>query len=78
MKKSIFTNAVVLAIVILVTCFSSLGLYPACAAEAKTLNVLFIGNSYTARHQLSQLVKSMPRLCPCPWWQCTRKPCART
>jgi len=29
------------------------------AAEAKTLNVLFIGNSYTARHNLAQVVKAM-------------------
>ncbi len=28
-------------------------------AEQKTLNVLFIGNSYTARHNLSQVVKQM-------------------
>lgn len=28
-------------------------------AEDKTLNVLFIGNSYTARHNLSQVVKAM-------------------
>lgn len=31
----------------------------AAAAEPKTLDVLFIGNSYTARHNLSQLVKAM-------------------
>ncbi len=29
------------------------------AAHAETLNVLFIGNSYTARHNLSEVVKSM-------------------
>lgn len=29
------------------------------AESAKTLNVLFIGNSYTARHNLSSVVKSM-------------------
>ncbi|MGZ0173685.1 MAG: hypothetical protein ACKVHE_29560, partial [Planctomycetales bacterium] len=28
-------------------------------AETSTLNVLFIGNSYTARHNLAQVVKSM-------------------
>lgn len=34
---------------------------PAFAADSKkdTLNVLFIGNSYTARHKLSQVVKAM-------------------
>ena len=29
------------------------------AAEKKSLNVLFIGNSYTGRHNLAQIVKSM-------------------
>ena len=29
------------------------------AGEAKTLNVLFIGNSFTARHNLSTVVKAM-------------------
>ena len=29
------------------------------AAERETLNVLFVGNSYTARHNLPQLVKAM-------------------
>src|SRR3569623_975122 len=29
------------------------------AAELKSLNVLFIGNSYTARHNLSQIVKTL-------------------
>jgi hypothetical protein len=29
------------------------------ASEAKTLNVLFIGNSFTARHNLSTVVKAM-------------------
>jgi len=38
------------------------------AAKQKTLNVLFIGNSFTARHNLSQVVKAMaeagdPTLC---------------
>ena len=28
-------------------------------ADGKTLNVLFIGNSFTARHNLSQVVKTM-------------------
>lgn len=31
----------------------------ASALQAKTLNVLFIGNSYTARHNLAQVVKQM-------------------
>lgn len=32
---------------------------PAVAAEPRTLNVLFIGNSFTGRHNLSQVVKAM-------------------
>lgn len=36
-----------------------LGSLPAWSAEAKSLNVLFIGNSFTARHNLSQVVKAM-------------------
>ncbi len=31
----------------------------ASAAEQRSLNVLFIGNSYTARHNLAQVIKSM-------------------
>lgn len=38
---------------------SGLGLPLAVAAEARTLNTLFIGNSFTGRHNLSQLVKAM-------------------
>src|SRR5262249_43574561 len=36
----------------------SIGL-PGFAAESKMLNALFIGNSFTGRHNLSQLVKAM-------------------
>lgn len=36
-----------------------LGPLSAWSVEAKSLNVLFIGNSFTARHNLSQVVKAM-------------------
>ena len=35
------------------------GATPLRAADARELNVLFIGNSYTARHRLAQIVKAM-------------------
>src|SRR5690606_19084595 len=38
---------------------SPVGAVSAMARESNTLNVLFIGNSFTARHHLSALVKSM-------------------
>ena len=37
----------------------SLPMAAGAAGEAKTLNVLFIGNSFTARHNLSTVVKAM-------------------
>jgi hypothetical protein len=37
----------------------SLGSSEIVAAEKETLNVLFIGNSYTARHNLANVVKAM-------------------
>ena len=46
-------------IAILLACLSLLGEQPLRAAEKKTLNVLFIGNSFTGRHNLSQVVKAM-------------------
>ncbi len=52
MRKPFFLMPTALAAVVLSACLSR-------AAEQKTLNVLFVGNSYTARHNLSQLVKSM-------------------
>ncbi|MFZ5829407.1 MAG: hypothetical protein ACOY3P_04935 [Planctomycetota bacterium] len=40
-------------------CFSTVGELPLRAAEEQTLHVLFIGNSFTGRHNLSQIVKAM-------------------
>ena len=53
MKATLKIPAIIaLAIICLVPAFAA-------KAEKKSLNVLFIGNSYTARHNLSQVVKSM-------------------
>ena len=44
-------------VIVCIACLSTVrGL---CAEAAKTLNVLFIGNSFTARHKLSQVVKEL-------------------
>jgi len=48
-----------LTIVILSTCLSPAGEPSPRAKGQRTLNVLFIGNSYTARHKLSQVIKAM-------------------
>ena len=48
-----------LAALILSTGFLLAGPQPAQAAEKKALNVLFIGNSFTGRHNLTSLVKGM-------------------
>lgn len=58
MRKFILTKVMAYTVV-LASCSSLIGLQPAYGAEPKTLNVLFIGNSYTARHRLSQLVEAM-------------------
>jgi len=41
------------------TSLSLVSIHDAVAAEKRTLNALFIGNSYTARHNLSEIVKAM-------------------
>ena len=43
----------------LLACLLFLGTAGLRAAEAEKLNVLFIGNSYTARHKLANVVKAM-------------------
>ena len=48
-----------LIVVSAVAILLSLGALRAPAAEPTTLNVLFIGNSFTARHNLSQVVEAM-------------------
>jgi hypothetical protein len=47
-------TSLLLLVVLLLT-----GVGTSWAAEKKTLNVLFIGNSYTARHNLAKVVKAM-------------------
>ncbi len=49
---SVFSRFCLIGLIVL----GSLSLH---AKEQKSLNVLFIGNSYTARHNLSEVVKSM-------------------
>ncbi len=48
-----------LSILSLTLCLCSPCAWPADTAAGKTLNVLFIGNSFTGRHTLSQVVKTM-------------------
>jgi hypothetical protein len=50
--------SMMLAAVILTMCLS-LADEKASGSAAKTLNVLFIGNSFTGRHNLSQIIKAM-------------------
>ncbi len=59
MRKSFLIAPMALTAVILAVCSSLAGEPSPDAAGHKTLNVLFIGNSYTARHKLSQVVKAM-------------------
>ena len=59
MRKSFFIVPPTFTIVILAACLSLAGERSPGAAGHKTLNVLFIGNSYTARHKLPQVVKAM-------------------
>ncbi len=59
MRKTLFTLLTALTAIILATCSSLAGEPSSRAAEHETLNVLFIGNSYTARHRLPQVVKAM-------------------
>ena len=47
------------AALLLALCLSAPRAWPADTAAGKSLNVLFIGNSFTARHNLSQIVKTM-------------------
>ena len=59
MTKSIRAALLTLAGVLLVASFGLADERSSSRPEGKTLNVLFIGNSYTARHNLAQLVKAM-------------------
>jgi len=59
MRKVLLSMATMLATAILVSSVTSAGEPAPHAAKQKKLNVLFIGNSFTAGHNLAQLVKAM-------------------
>jgi hypothetical protein len=59
MRKPILLVAMTLVQVVVSSCFSLAGETSREATGHKTLNVLFIGNSFTASHNLSQVVKAM-------------------
>jgi len=59
MRKPLLLIPAALALVVLGSYWSLAGEQPRPATERKTLNVLFIGNSFTGRHNLSQVVKAM-------------------
>jgi len=59
MRKSFLVVPTALTAVVLAACLSLAGERSPGGTRHKTLNVLFIGNSYTARHKLSQVVKAM-------------------
>ncbi len=59
MQKPILSMATMFAVTILAACVSPAAEQSRQAAEHKTLSVLFIGNSFTGRHNLSQVVKAM-------------------
>jgi hypothetical protein len=59
MRKPFVSMATMLAATILVSSVSPAAEPSRQAAEPKTLNVLFIGNSFTACHNLAQVVKAM-------------------
>lgn len=59
MRKPFLSMATMLVASILVSSVSPAAEQPRQAAEPRTLNVLFIGNSFTACHNLAQVVKAM-------------------
>ncbi len=59
MRKALLSMATMLATAILVSSVSSAAEPSPQAAKQKKLNVLFIGNSFTAGHNLAQIVKAM-------------------
>ena len=68
MRKPLLSLATMLAATVLVSSVSPAAEPTRQAAEQKKLNVLFIGNSFTACHNLAQVVKAMaeagdPALC---------------
>jgi hypothetical protein len=68
MRKTLLCLATIVATTLLVSNWSPAAEATRGPAKKKTLNVLFVGNSFTACHQLAKLVKSMaeagdPDLC---------------
>lgn len=59
MRRLCLIVATTLTVVLLAARWSAAGERSSDAVVQKTLNVLFIGNSYTARHNLAQVVKAM-------------------
>lgn len=59
MRGPMLSMATLLATIVLVTCICPAAEPSRQTAEQKTLNVLFIGNSFTACHNLAQVVKAM-------------------
>jgi hypothetical protein len=59
MRKALLSMATMLATAILVSSVSPAAELSPHAAKQKKLNVLFIGNSFTAGHNLAQVVKAM-------------------
>lgn len=59
MRKALLSMATILATVILLSSVSSAAEPSPHAARKKKLNCLFIGNSFTAGHNLAQVVKAM-------------------
>ena len=59
MRKALLSMATMLATAILVSSVSTAAEPSPQAAKQKKLNVLFIGNSFTACHNLAQVVKAM-------------------
>jgi len=55
----LFRCCLILAMVVFGSSLSPAAAESPPAAKQKTLNVLFIGNSFTGRHNLSQVVKAM-------------------
>jgi len=59
MPKRPVIHKLTLIVAIVAACLFLTGEQAARAAEERTLHVLFIGNSFTGRHNLSQVVKAM-------------------
>lgn len=67
MRKPFVSMATMLAATILVPSVAPAAEPARQAAEPKTLNVLFIGNSFTACHNWAQVVKAMADLQRIAW-----------